>query len=344
MSNLPDWARALGSTLFAAQIRSTPDDFVVIEQLDIEFSDDGEHDWLWVEKTGANTHWVAEQLAQHAGISPRDTGYAGLKDRHAVTQQWFSVRRPSVSGTDWSSFAADGVRIVEQRRHRRKLKRGAHRGNSFRIALRCEEIATHKDGIAQRMAKIESSGVPNYFGEQRFGRDGANIELGRSLFHGHRLSRNKRSIAISAVRSFLLNEILDARVRDSSWDRILLGELANLDGSGSIFAVDELTSDLEERCAAFDIHPTGTLWGRGTPLAGADVAQLEAIVTAPHHELCDGLVKAGVDASSRPLRLRAHDLKWDIQGDALWLEFRLPKGAFATTVLREIADTQAALR
>lgn len=344
MSNLPDWARALGPTLFAAQIRSTPDDFVVIERLDIEFSDDGEHDWLWVEKTGANTHWVAEQLAQHAGISPRDTGYAGLKDRHAVTRQWFSVRRPSVSGTDWSSFAADGVRIVERCLHRRKLKRGAHRGNSFRIALRYEGIATHQDGIAQRMAQIELSGVPNYFGAQRFGRGGANIELGRSVFHGRRLSRNKRSIAISAVRSFLFNEILDLRVRDGSWGRILPGELANLDGSGSVFAVDELTSDLEERCAAFDIHPTGTLWGRGTPLAGADVAQLEAIVTAPHHDLCDGLVKAGVDASSRPLRLRIQDLHWQIEDDALWLEFELPGGSYATSVLREIADTQVALR
>lgn len=344
MSKLPDWAHALGPMPCAGHIRSTPEDFVVTEQLDIDFSDDGEHDWLWVTKTGANTQWVAEQLAKHAGIAPRDVGYSGLKDRHALARQWFSVRRPSAGGTDWRAFTAAGVRVVEQRLHRRKLKRGAHRGNTFRIAVRADEMASHRDAIGQRMTQIGARGVPNYFGEQRFGRNGANIELGQSLFQGRRLSRNKRSIAISAVRSFLFNEILDARVKGRTWDKVLPGELANLDGSGSVFAVDEVTTEIEERCAAFDIHPTATLWGRGAPLAGADVAQLEAIVTAPHHDLCDGLVKAGVDASTRPLRVRVVDLEWDIEDDALWLTFRLPNGAYATSVLREIADTQVALR
>lgn len=344
MSNLPDWARALGPTLFAAQIRLTPSDFVVTEQLDIELSDDGEHDWLQVEKIGANTHWVSEQLAKYAGIAPRDVGYAGLKDRHAVTRQWFSVRRPSVAGTDWAAFDAEGVRIVEQRLHRRKLKRGAHRGNAFRIALRSEGLANQAEAAAERLARIEAHGVPNYFGEQRFGRAGANIDLGRSLFSGRRLTRAKRSIAISAVRSFLFNEILDTRVRDGSWERILPGELANLDGSGSVFAVDQLTADIEDRCADFDIHATASLWGRKAPCATGDVAMLENTVVAQYPELCDGLVNARVDASSRALRLRPQDLKWQIEDDALWLEFQLPKGSFATSVLREIANVQVALR
>ena len=338
MSKLRDWARALGPRLFAGQIRTTPDDFVVTELVEIDFSDDGEHDWLWVEKTGANTHWVAGQLAIHAGVAPRDVGYAGLKDRHAVTRQWFSVRRPSAGGTNWGAFAADGVCIVERRLHRRKLKRGAHRGNAFRIALRADEMASHQDDIARRMTQIRTTGVPNYFGEQRFGRKGTNIELGLSLFQGRRLSRNKRSMAISAVRSFLFNEILDARVRDGSWQQILAGELANLDGSGSVFAVGDVTGDIEQRCAAFDIHPTATLWGSQAPCGTGSVAALEEAATAPFPDLCDGLVMAGVDASSRPLRLRITDLEWDIEGDALWLEFALPKGAYATAVLHEIAD------
>ncbi|MDH3351056.1 MAG: tRNA pseudouridine(13) synthase TruD [Gammaproteobacteria bacterium] len=342
MSNLPDWARALGPTLFAAQIRLTPADFVVTEQLDIEFSDDGEHDWLRVEKIGANTHWVSEQLAKHAGIAPRDVGYAGLKDRQAITRQWFSVRRPSVAGTDWASFDAEGVRILEQRLHRRKLKRGAHRGNAFRIALRSAGAAMQGEATAKRLGDIEAHGVPNYFGEQRFGRAGANIDLGRSLFGGRRLTRAKRSIALSAVRSFLFNEILDARVRDGSWEQILPGELANLDGSGSVFAVDQLTADIESRCADFDIHATASLWGRKAPCATGDVAMLENTVTAHYPELCAGLIDARVDASSRALRLRPQDLKWQIEDDALWLEFRLPKGSFATAVLREIAAVQAA--
>jgi tRNA pseudouridine13 synthase len=339
LSKLPDWARALGPTLLTARIRTTPSDFVVSEQLDVEFSGDGEHDWLHIEKTGANTHWVTEQLARHAGVKPRDVGYAGLKDRHAVTRQWFSVRRPSVAGTDWNVFDSAGVRIVAQHQHRRKLKRGAHRGNAFRIALRAADLEPHRQAIAARLAEVESRGVPNYFGEQRFGRDAANIELARSLFRGRRLSRNKRSIALSAVRSLLFNEILHARVQDGSWERILPGERANLDGSGSVFAVEKVSSDIENRCAAFDIHPTAVLWGRGAPLSGAGVAALERKVLAPHEDLCDGLNGAKVDAASRSLRLRVRDLEWDIENGALWLDFRLAKGAYATAVLREIAAT-----
>ena len=197
MSPLPDWARALGPVLFVGSIRSSPTDFVVTEKLAIEPSDDGEHDWLWVEKVGANTVWVAEQLARHASISPRDVGYAGLKDRHAVTRQWFSVRRPAAKNTNWASFKADGVSILELQRHRRKLKRGAHRGNAFRIAVRSGEIQSFADNIGERIAAISAAGVPNYFGEQRFGRGGANIEMGRAAIAGQRMPRNKRSIGIS---------------------------------------------------------------------------------------------------------------------------------------------------
>ena len=312
MSKLPVWARALGPTLFLGRIRTTPDDFVVTEELEIEFSDDGEHDWLYLEKIGANTHWVAEQLAKHAGIRPRDVGYAGLKDRHAVTQQWFSVRRPSVEGTDWPSFDVEGVRIVEQHLHRRKLKRGAHRGNVFRIALRTDNIAQYGASIAERLAQIERCGVPNYFGEQRFGRNGANVELGRAVIAGRRMSRNKRSIGISALRSMDFNDTLDGRVRDGTWNRILPGDVANLDGSRSVFVADEVTPELEQRCTEMDIHPSGSL---------------------------PGIDEIGVEASSRPLRMRVRDLRWEIEGDALWLEFRLRKGSYATAVLREIVET-----
>lgn len=310
MSILPDWARALGPTLFAARIRTTAEDFIVTEQLEIEFSNDGEHDWLHVEKTGANTHWVSEQLANHAGIKPRDVGYAGLKDRHAVTRQWFSVRRPSVEGTDWQSFEAEGVSILEQHVHRRKLRRGAHRGNRFRIALRADDIAVHDDEIGERLSHIEVRGVPNYFGEQRFGRGGANIELGHAVVAGRRVSRHKRSIGISALRSLEFNNGLDARVREGTWDRLVPGDVANLDGTRSVFTVDDVTPELEQRCVDMDIHPGGCL---------------------------PGIDEIGVEAATRPLRMRVSDLKWLIEDDALWLEFSLGRGSYATVVLREIA-------
>jgi len=311
LSPLPDWARALGTVLFTGRIRTAPTDFVVTEMLGIDFSDDGEHDWLWVEKIGANTVWVAEQLAQHASISPRDVGYAGLKDRHAVTRQWFSVRRPSADGTDWGSFETDGVSILDRKLHRRKLKRGAHKGNEFRIAVRSTDIASLGDAIAERIAAIRAEGVPNYFGEQRFGRDGGNIELGRAVIAGRRVSRNKRSIGISAIRSLEFNDELDARVRDATWNRILPGDVANLDGTRSIFTVDDVTPELEQRCKEMDIHPSGLL---------------------------PGIDELGVEPSSRPLRLRVQNLQWEIDGDALWLEFSLGRGSYATAVLRELAQ------
>jgi tRNA pseudouridine13 synthase len=309
LSTLPDWARALGDPLCTCRIRSTPGDFVVTELLDIDFSGDGEHDWLWVEKTGANTTWVAEQLAKHAGVHPRDVGYSGLKDRHAVTYQWFSIRRPSGEGTDWSPFEAEGVNVLEQHRHQRKLKRGAHKGNVFRIALRGKDLDAHEYAIDERLKLIGEQGVPNYFGEQRFGRDGSNIELGEAVLTGRRLSRNKRSIGISALRSVEFNNELSERIDEGTWNLMLPGDKANLNGSGSVFDVEEVTDDLVRRCIELDIHPCGTL---------------------------PALEKIGVKAAFRPLRVRVGDPGWKKGEDAFWLEFQLPKGSFATSVLREI--------
>lgn len=338
MQAVPQWACALGSSLFTASIRSSAADFVVTEELSIDFSDDGEHDFLWIEKTGANTHWVAERLADHAGVPARDVGYAGLKDRHAITRQWFSVRRPGPHESIWSSFAAEGVCILESRRHRRKLRRGAHQGNAFRIALRGRDTATLRETIATRLHEIIDGGVPNYFGAQRFGHGGANIQLCRSLFSGRRLSRPQRSIALSAARSLIFNEIVDSRVRQGSWNTILPGELANLDGSGSVFAVDDVSADLTKRCAIQDIHPSATLWGDGAPQGAHAVADLEQCAADKYPDIAAGLIQARVEASTRPVRLRVQNLNWEIDDDVLWLEFSLRRGGYATTVLREIVE------
>lgn len=337
MHNIPDWARACGSTLFTASIRSVPADFVVVENLQIEFSDDGEHDWLLIEKTGANTQWVAERLADHARVSARDAGYSGMKDRHAITRQWFSVRRPGAAGPHWNAFEAIGVTILEQHRHRRKLRRGTHKSNSFRIALRADGVGDPESGIVARLSQIRVNGVPNYFGEQRFGRGGSNLDLCRSLFSGRRLSRNKRSLALSTARSMVFNDIVDARVRSGTWNTILPGEIANLDGSGSVFVVAEVDAEIERRCAEMDIHPTATLWGDGAPPGAGAVADIENQVAAAHPDLCAGLINARVEASSRPLRLPVQDLQWAIEADTVWLEFSLGRGGYATAVLREIA-------
>jgi len=326
---LPDWPRAHGGVSGRALLRQQTADFRVTELLGFEPSGDGEHDFLYVEKTGLNTPEVARELARHAGIHVAAVGYAGLKDRQAVTRQWFSVQSPPKKPPDWQALARDGVRILETGRHRRKLKRGAHRGNHFELVLR--QIEAAPDKLDERLDRIANHGVPNYFGEQRFGRDASNLDLARQLFSGRRLPRERRSLALSAARSLIFNEVLAERVRAGSWNRLLPGDVANLDGSGSIFAVDALDEELERRAEALDIHPTGPLWGKGRRPAPA----AEAAIAALHAELAEGLER-WVDAARRPMRVRPTELRWRHEDESLVVEFALPSGAYATAVVREL--------
>ncbi len=328
--SLPDWARAHGAPLFSAVIRSEAGEFDVTEELGFEFNSDGEHDYLFVEKTNANTEWVSRQLAQHADVPARDVGYAGLKDRHAVTRQWFSV--PRWHSPDWSRLEHEGVRVLDLQRHSRKLRRGAHMGNRFRIVLR--GALPHRDELNERLAVIAASGVPNYFGEQRFGRGGGNVALADDWARGKKLPRHKRSFAISAARSYLFNQFLDARVRAGNWNRLLEGDVANLDGSGSVFTASALDDDLVRRCEQMDLHPAGPLYGDGSSVSG---------VSAAHESWLAALTNARVKPANRSLRLRVADLEWAAADDSLVLDFALGRGAFATSVLREIANVSNAI-
>lgn len=328
-----------------ASIRSTCADFAVTEILGFAADGDGEHDLLLVEKTGQNTNWVAATLARFAGIPRADVGFAGMKDRHAVTRQWFSVRRPAGDKPDWGRFAADGVRILEATRHRRKLKRGAHRGNRFRIALR--DLGAPPQALEAQLDAIRRQGFPNYFGEQRFGHGGQNLELAAEFLNGRRLPRERRSLALSAARSYLFNLVLDRRVVDGTWDRLLPGDCANLDGSGSIFPVASVDAGLRQRAAELDLHPTGPLWGRGKVLVSGGVAELEQAIADANSALARGLERQQLAIARRPLRARARDLEWRAEGErALWLEFSLDSGVFATSLLRELvtASEPAAMR
>ena len=326
--SLPNWARAHGAPLMSACMRTTPDDFQVTEELSYQFTGDGEHDFLWVEKRGANTEWVSRQLARFAEVPAKDVGYAGLKDRHAVTRQWFSV--PRWHGPDWDVFSAEGVKILEVQRHNRKLRRGAHKANQFRIVLRGKGIAGPGHALEQRVQVIREQGVPNYFGAQRFGHDGNNLDLANAWAAGKRLPRHKRSIAISTIRSFLFNQSLHERVTDGSWNQLLPGNRANLDGTGSVFDIDEISPDLDRRCAEMDIHPAGELVGDGS------VCENEAWGRA--------LSRARVDPGSRSLRLRVADLTLEAAGDEAEVAFTLMRGAFATSVLRELIEATDASR
>lgn len=330
------WERVYGSPVVAAEIRRTPSDFQVVEELGFEPSANGEHDFLCIEKVDANTEWLARQLARHAKLASRDVGYCGLKDRHAITRQWFSVRRPNRDGTDWQKLNIDGVRILDIRRNARKLRRGAHRSNFFRIAMRGDGIGTSAEALRERIAIIANDGIPNYFGEQRFGHNGGNLSLAKALFAGKRLRRDKRGFALSAARAFLFNKILERRIVDGSWNQLLAGELANLDGTASVFAVEDPSPELASRCRELDVHPTATLWGDAAPLAKMQAAAVEVAAIDEFGWLTAGLEDAQLEPASRALRLRVHDIDIQASDDLVWIEFRLSKGAYATAVLREL--------
>jgi tRNA pseudouridine13 synthase len=318
------------------------DDFRVDEILGFEATGSGEHAFLTIEKRGANTEWVARQLARAAGVAPVAVGFAGLKDRHAVTRQVFTVQLAGRVDPDWSALGIPGVEVISATRHKRKLKRGAHRGNRFRIRLR--DVRGEPAAINARLATIGARGVPNYFGEQRFGRDGGNMALAEALFEGRRLPREQRGIALSAARSELFNLVLSRRVADASWDRALDGEVWMLDGTHAIFGPQVYDEVLAQRLAASDIHPTGPSWGAGELRSTAAVRELELAAIEPHSMLARGLEREGLSQERRALRLVARDFShsWEVP-DRLVVEFALGAGSFATTLLRELCDWHAAV-
>jgi len=334
---LPQWPFSLGEPGLRGRIRSTPEDFRVSEIPQFEPSGEGNHLWLEVQKRGANTNWVAEQLAKCAGVPSRDVGFAGMKDRHGVTTQWFSVPLQEARQRDWREWRIADVEFLQAKHHNRKLKRGALKGNRFDIVVRDLEGGTA--GLESRVERVRREGIPNYFGPQRFGFNGSNVPRGMHwLEHGGRLPRNKRSIYISAVRSFLFNQVLARRVEMRNWNSILDGEIAMLNGSHSVFPCTMPDEELAHRCAAFDIHPTGPLPGSGGMRPERDAGRIEEEALTGHRAMIAALEKADARAERRSLRLVPEDLRFELQDDSLRLTFGLAAGNYATSLLRELVS------
>ncbi|MCW8908278.1 MAG: tRNA pseudouridine(13) synthase TruD [Sedimenticola sp.] len=340
MSQQPDspFPHAHGFPRCRGLIRSCPEDFQVEEVAGFDPDGAGEHQLLWVEKRDSNTDWVAGCLARHAGVSRVDVGYAGLKDRHALTRQWFSLHLNGRPEPDWSTLAEPGVRILQQARHGRKLRPGALKGNRFRLRVR--QLEGDLQWLEDTLQAIAANGIPNYFGEQRFGGGDGNIESARRLFAGElkRVKRRQRGFYLSAARSMLFNRVLAARVEAGNWNRPLSGERMMLAGTRSSFLAESVDDQLCQRLDEMDIHPSGPLWGRGEPMVGGEVAELERRVLEPERFWCLGLEQYGLKMERRALRMPATDLTWRIEGASLELEFLLPRGCFATALLRECLD------
>jgi tRNA pseudouridine13 synthase len=335
-----DPPRAHGAPLCPGRLRTEPEDFIVEEQLGFEPAGTGQHVLLKVRKRDANTQWIARELGRACGCGPNDVGYAGLKDRRAVATQWFTVPQSRLSPAEWLGVRSGEYEVLEAHRHSRKLPRGALAANRFVIRIR--GTAIDDASLASRLATIETRGVPNYFGPQRFGRGGANLKrLGEDV---RALKPSERGFILSAARSLVFNAVLAERVGDGSWERLGPGDLANLDGRASHFRVDAGDDALIARCARLDIHPTGPLWGRGLPPSAGRVLELEQRVTAELTAACGLVVRAGMDQERRSLRLAVRDLRWQRDAeaaDSIVVEFRLSRGAYATAVLREVFATDA---
>lgn len=316
-------------------MRARPEDFVVEELPVTTASGAGEHLLVRLRKSGWTTPAAGDALAKAFGVGKGRIGYAGLKDRHAVTEQDFSVH---VAGRalPTTPVLPEGFTLLAMDRHHRKLRRGALRGNRFRLRLR--DVTATRRAIDRRLTAISHRGVPNYFGAQRFGRDGDNTDAALAWFRGERRVRDRRErgILLSAARSAVFNAVLAARVSDGTWDRPVAGDRVMLDARRSIFAAaDEDPDVLRQRMMAGGVHPTGPLAGKATKLPGGDpLPAIERRVVESHDELVEGVAAAGGVADRRALRVRAYEMAWRHDaGNELSVTFSLPPGAYATTVL-----------
>jgi tRNA pseudouridine13 synthase len=321
-----------GPPVLSARIRATEADFRVEEIDAFAASGEGEHLLLTIEKRGMNTAFAAKRIAGWAGVPEMAVGYAGMKDRHAVTVQRISVHLPRRVAPDIAALEGEDFRVLESHWHNRKLPRGALAGNRFVLTLR--DVVGAREAIDGRLAEISRRGMPNFFGEQRFGRQGGNLDAARRMFAGQRVKRAERSILLSAARSALFNAVLAARVARDNWDAGLDGEVWMLDGSHSVFGPQPLDDELAARALAMDIHPTGPLWGRGELRSAGQASALETEVLSRFEDIRAGLEAAGLRQERRALRSRVADMgsEW-LDPDTLRLSFTLGPGSYATTVL-----------
>ncbi|HHL32600.1 MAG TPA: tRNA pseudouridine(13) synthase TruD [Oceanospirillales bacterium] len=323
------------------KIRTCPEDFRVTERNDIELSGTGEHLWLYIEKTGSNTDWVAKQLSNVCQTPRRQIAYAGMKDRQAITQQWFSIQLPKVADVEKIAAALpDNINILKAGLHSKKIKIGQLEGNQFKLIIR--DIIGNKEEIEQNINHIIKLGVPNYFGPQRFGQQMGNIDKAKRWFMGDYKvkSRTLKSLLISSARSHIFNCIVAQRIKDNIWDQTIAGDLLQLQGSRSWFpGADAKPQELIQRLNEFDIHISAAMWGEDAVQSDGACAALENAIALNFPEYHKGFKQFRLKQDRRAIRIQATQLEYHwLNDNSLQLTFELQPGAYATGVLREIVN------
>jgi tRNA pseudouridine13 synthase len=320
------------------QLRSEMSDFKVFERLPFEPCGEGEHLFVHIRKTGANTLVVARELAKYFKVKEGLVSYAGLKDRFAVTEQWFGIHLPGKAVYDLSDLAIEGVEVLSVNRHNKKLRIGALSGNSFELVLR--NVSNIGD-VLRRWAAVSQFGVPNYFGEQRFGINGGNLERAQELFQGKKVKdKKKRGMYLSAARSEIFNQIISKRIEDNQFEALNVGDVFMLSGTQSVFLADEIDKKISQRFQEKDIDLTASLWGAGELMSQGESQALEQQVADGYSEFCEGLAKFGLKQERRRIRLSLTEGEIASDNDTITLSFFLPSGCYATTILRELISYQ----
>ena len=324
----------LGKPQQAGRLKAEFADFIVREELGYPLAGEGEFVAVKVRKTNANTLFVGEQLAKFVDISAKNMSYAGLKDRHAVTEQWFCLHLAGKETPDFSAFECEGVEILEVTRHNRKIRTGALEGNYFELLLRDVE---ETDELKQRLNQLQAVGFPNYFTEQRFGRDGHNLTQAQRWASGEISvkDRKKRSFYLSAARSEVFNLVISQRIADQQMQTILSGDYLQLAGSNSFFEVKE--KDLvqsQQRLDENDVLLTAPLIGENSLEQKGN--EREKAIVAQHENLISLMKKERMNTARRAMLCKPQDLRWQFEPEGLRLTFFLNSGSYATGLVREL--------
>ena len=341
---LDAWHYLSGKPCAKGRIRSQPEDFQVEEELGFTPLGEGGHLWINISKRLMNTQDVVSIISKATGVGRKDIGFSGLKDRNAVTSQWLSVpvcKKYEVIAEHLHALfcAREGVTLNQMILHKTKLKRGIHKSNKFRIRVR--EFEGNLDELEARIRFACYQGAPNYFGPQRFGRDGRNIQVATGLFDGtiSKVDRNARGMALSAARAWIFNWVLSNRISNWEWNVPVSGDAVQLANSNSFFIHDGSDPTVVDRIRRHDLHITGPLWGRGDLPTRGSVAEFESLSVHNIRLLPQGLERFGLHQQRRALRLVPRDLMWKLGSDRdLYLEFGLNRGSFATALLRELIE------
>lgn len=318
------------------RVKSAPEDFVVVEAPLYEPSGTGEHIYLRHRRAGSTTQDLAHRLAREFGLRPFDVGVAGLKDKIAVAEQTFSLPLPKADIEDVRTRAAAVLpgEVLWAKRHGNKLRRGHLLGNRFEALVRGVRADARLD--AERIGlELVRLGVPNFYGEQRLGTDGRNVEIGRAKLNDD--SRDwLANLHRTAWQADLFNVWLLERLEAGTSRTVILGDVAKRLDNGALFDVTDAAAEVE-RAERLEITPSGPLFGKDMRRAAHAAAEHEERILATNGIAWSALEKSRLLGSRRAARVLLAEFSCREAEEGLWISFRLSKGSYATVVLREFA-------